>query len=39
VDADDVETLAADVLELVRRLCAYDQEIAGTGLDLLNRPP
>ena len=33
MDADDVEPLAADVLELVGRLWADDEDVAGAGLD------
>jgi hypothetical protein len=34
VDADDVESPRAHVLELVRRLWAYDCDVAGTRLDV-----
>src|SRR6266545_761204 len=34
VDADDVEPTRAHVLELVRRLWAYDRDVAGTRLDV-----
>jgi len=44
VDADDVESTWAHVLELVRRLWAYDRNVAGTRLDVFAvrtdpRPP
>src|ERR671918_2839607 len=34
MNADDVEPLAADVLELVRGLRADDEDVAGAGLEL-----
>jgi len=44
VDTDDVEPTRAHVLELVRRLWAYDRDVAGTRLDVFAvrsdpRPP
>src|SRR6266540_4565552 len=34
VDTDDVEPTRAHVLELVRRLWAYDRDVAGARLDV-----
>jgi hypothetical protein len=34
VDADDVESLGADVLELVWSLRGYDDDVTGTSLDV-----
>jgi hypothetical protein len=35
VDADDVEALAADVLELVGRVRRHDEDVARAGLELV----